>query len=40
LDIGAIPAPGNLLGNLLTAVASLFDGVALGAILQEAPDTL
>lgn len=33
LDITAIPGPGNLLGNLLCAVAGLLDGVDLGAVL-------
>ena len=33
LDITAIPGPGNLLGNLLCAVAALLDGVDLGGIL-------
>ena len=33
LDITAIPGPGNLLGNLLCAVAGLLDGVDLGGVL-------
>ena len=33
LDITAIPGPGNLLGNLLCAIAGLLDGVDLGGIL-------
>lgn len=33
LDITAIPGPGNLLGNLLCAVAGLLDGVDLGSTL-------
>ena len=33
LDITAIPGPGNLLGNLLCAVAGLLDGVDLGEVL-------
>ena len=33
LDITAIPGPGNLLGNLLCAVAGLLDGVDLGDVL-------
>ena len=33
LDIEAIPGPGNLLGNLLCAVAGLLDGVDLGGVL-------
>ena len=33
LDIEAIPGPGNLLGNLLCAVAHLLDGVDLGGVL-------
>ena len=34
LDIGAIPAPGNLRQSM-TAVASLLDGVALNAMRQD-----
>lgn len=33
LDITAVPGPGNLLGNLLCAVAGLLDGVDLGSVL-------
>lgn len=33
LDVTAIPGPGNLLGNLLCAVAGLLDGVDLGEVL-------
>jgi hypothetical protein len=33
LDITALPGPGNLLGNLLCAVAGLLDGVNLGDVL-------
>jgi hypothetical protein len=33
LDITAIPGPGNLLGNLLCAIAGLLDGVDLSGIL-------
>ena len=33
LDVTAIPGPGNLLGNLLCAIAGLLDGVDLGGIL-------
>jgi hypothetical protein len=33
LDVEAIPGPGNLLGNLLCAVAGLLDGVDVGGIL-------
>jgi hypothetical protein len=33
LDITAIPGPGNLLGNLLCAVAGLLDGIDLGGVL-------
>jgi hypothetical protein len=33
LNIEAIPGPGNLLGNLLCAVARLLDGVDLGSVL-------
>ena len=33
LDITAIPGPGNLLGNLLCAIAGLLDGVDLGSVL-------
>ncbi|MGY1738441.1 hypothetical protein [Geodermatophilus sp. SYSU D00684] len=44
LDIEAIPGPGNLLGNLLCAIAGLLDGVDLGGVLgnllQELIDAL
>lgn len=33
LDVTAVPGPGNLLGNLLCAVAGLLDGVDLGDLL-------
>jgi len=33
LDVTALPGPGNLLGNLLCAVAGLLDGVDLGELL-------
>jgi hypothetical protein len=33
LDVTAVPGPGNLLGNLLCAVAGLLDGVDLGTVL-------
>jgi hypothetical protein len=33
LDITAIPGPGNLLGNLLCAIAGLLDGFDLGGVL-------
>jgi hypothetical protein len=33
LDVDAVPGPGNLLGNLLCAVAGLLDGVDLGGVL-------
>jgi hypothetical protein len=32
LDISAVPGPGNLLGNLLCAVAGLLDGFELNLI--------
>ncbi|MEU4393228.1 hypothetical protein [Kribbella sp. NPDC023855] len=35
LDITAIPGPGNLLGNLLCAIAGLLDGVDLGSVLGD-----
>ena len=35
LDIVAQPGPGNLLGNLLCAVAGLLDGGPLGGLLTE-----
>ena len=40
VDIDAIPEPGNLLGNLLSAVAHLLDGVALGALLEGLLDNV
>jgi hypothetical protein len=44
LDVTAVPGPGNLLGNLLCAVAGLLDGVALddvlGGLLQNLIDAL
>ena len=33
LDLTAVPGPGNLLGNLLCALAGLLDGVDLGGVL-------
>ena len=33
LDVTALRGPGNLLGNLLCAVAALLDGVDLGSVL-------
>lgn len=33
LDVTAVPGPGNLLGNLLCAVAGLLDSVNLGDVL-------
>ena len=33
LDVTAVPGPGNLLGNLLCAIAGLLDGVDLGGVL-------
>lgn len=33
LDVNAVPGPGNLLGNLLCAIAGLLDGVDLSGIL-------
>jgi hypothetical protein len=35
LDIEAIPGAGNLLGNLLCAIAGLLDGVDLSGILGD-----
>ena len=35
LDVDAIPGPGNLLGNLLCAIAGLLDGSASNAILAN-----
>jgi hypothetical protein len=44
LDITAIPGPGNLLGNLLCAIAGLLDGFdlsgALGDLLRNLIDAL
>ena len=44
LDITALPGPGNLLGNLLCAIAGLLDGVdlsgVLGNLLQNLLDAL
>src|SRR5687768_2568855 len=44
LDVTAEPGPGNLLGNLLCAVAGLLDGVdlanVLGGLLQSLIDAL
>jgi hypothetical protein len=44
LDVTAIPGPGNLLGNLLCAVAGLLDGVnvdeVLGNLLQSLIDAV
>ena len=40
LDINAVPGPGNLLGNLLCAVAGLLDGGLLGGGLLGAIDRL
>jgi hypothetical protein len=35
LDVDAVPGPGNLLGNLLCAIAGLLDGVDLGGVLGD-----
>lgn len=35
LDVTAQPGPGNLLGNLLCAVAGLLDGVDLSGVLGD-----
>lgn len=35
LDVTAEPGPGNLLGNLLCAVAGLLDGVDLSGVLGD-----
>lgn len=35
LDVTAVPGPGNLLGNLLCAIAGLLDGVDLSGILAD-----
>jgi hypothetical protein len=40
LDINAVPGPGNLLGNLLCAVAGLLDGGLLGGGLAGLLDRL
>lgn len=40
LDVVAVPGPGNLLGNLLCAVAGLLDGLDLGNILGGLLQTL
>lgn len=44
LDVTAIPGPGNLLGNLLCAIAGLLDGFdlsgALGDLLRNLLDAL
>jgi hypothetical protein len=40
LDITAVPGPGNLLGNLLCAVAGLLDGGLLGNLLGQLGDIL
>lgn len=44
LDVTAVPGPGNLLGNLLCAVAGLLDGIdlagVLGRLLQGLIDAL
>jgi hypothetical protein len=40
LDITAIPGAGNLLGNLLCAVAGLLDGTPLGGLLGQLSDLL
>lgn len=40
LDVTAIPGAGNLLGNLLCAVAGLLDGVDLGSVLGRFLQTL
>jgi hypothetical protein len=44
LDVTALRGPGNLLGNLLCAVAALLDGVdldsVLGGLLQNLIDAL
>jgi hypothetical protein len=40
LNITAVPGPGNLLGNLLCAVAGLLDGVNLNSRLQQIADLL
>ena len=40
LDITAVPGAGNLLGNLLCAVAGLLDGTPLGGLLGQIADLL
>jgi len=40
LDIVAVPGPGNLLGNLLCAVAGLLDGGPLAGLLTQLSDLL
>ncbi|NUR07729.1 MAG: hypothetical protein HOQ45_12065 [Nocardioidaceae bacterium] len=40
LDIVAVPGPGNLLGNLLCAVAGLLDGTPLSGLLTQITDLL
>ncbi len=40
LDINAVPGAGNLLGNLLCAVAGLLDGTSIGDILNSLVGTL
>jgi hypothetical protein len=35
LDITAVPGPGNLLGNLLCAIAGLLNGVDLSGVLGD-----
>jgi hypothetical protein len=35
LNITAEPGPGNLLGNLLCAVARLLDGTGLGGVIRR-----
>lgn len=35
LDVTAEPGPGNLLGNLLCAIAGLLDGVDLSGVLGD-----
>jgi hypothetical protein len=35
LDVTAVPGPGNLLGNLLCAIAGLLDGVDLSMVLGD-----
>jgi hypothetical protein len=40
LDIVAVPGPGNLLGNLLCAIAGLLDGGPLAGLLAQLNDLL